>query len=111
MLQKEADEKLELELRQQMLEAQGKTSKEIMMDSLDEFGKLDEFSEMSNIVGGMLAKAADNQAETAKGAELRQARIQKEMEAVSAKYGRVMTPSTTKSSFGRKAESLHPEQL
>jgi hypothetical protein len=31
-----------------------------MIESLDEFGKLDEFAEMDNIVGGMLAKATAN---------------------------------------------------
>lgn len=94
-----------------MEEDAGKTSKEIMIDSLDEFGKLDEFAQMNDMVSGMLAKASENKLETEQIAEIRQRRIQKEMDEVSKKYGRVMTPSTAKSGRGRKAESLHPEQL
>ena len=40
-------------------------------EALDEFGKLEEFAEMDNIIGGMLAKAADNKAENEKIAGLR----------------------------------------
>lgn len=71
----EADQKLEQELRLERLEEEGKDSKQIMIESLDEFGKMNEFTEMNDIVGGMLAKAAENQYETKKTAELRQARI------------------------------------
>jgi len=35
-----------------------------MLESLDEFAKLDEFTEMDNIIGGMLAKASENKLET-----------------------------------------------
>lgn len=63
-----------------------------MMESLEEFGKLSEFEEMDNIVSGMMAKAAENQQETSQIKQLRQRRIQKELEEVSKKYGRVMTP-------------------
>ena len=31
-----------------------------MLESLAEFGRLDEFTEMDQIVGGMLAKASEN---------------------------------------------------
>jgi hypothetical protein len=31
-----------------------------MLESLDEFGQLDEFSEMDDIIGGMMAKASEN---------------------------------------------------
>lgn len=42
-----------------------------MLESLDEFGKLDEFDEMSNIIGGMMAKQSENMKETETDAELR----------------------------------------
>lgn len=48
-----------------------------MMDSLDEFGKLDEFAQMNDMVSDMLAKASENKLETEQIAEIRQRRIQK----------------------------------
>ena len=49
-----------------MLLEQGKSSKEVMLQSLDEFGRLDEFAEMDNIIGGMLARSEENKQETHK---------------------------------------------
>ena len=42
-----------------------------MLESLDEFGKLDEFDEMSSIIGGMMAKQSENMKETETDAEVR----------------------------------------
>jgi hypothetical protein len=47
----------------------------MMLESLDEFGKLDEFSEMDNIIGGMLARATENKQETVQDAAVRQGKI------------------------------------
>lgn len=58
---------------------QGKTHKEMMLESLDEFGNLNEFSEMDNIIGGMMARQTDNKQETDGDHERRQGKIQKEM--------------------------------
>ena len=66
---------------------------------------------MDDIVSGMLTKASENKEETRKLAEIRQAKIQKEMDEVSKKYGRVPTPSTFKSREGRKAAQLEAETL
>jgi len=46
-----------------------------MIESLDEFGQLDEFSEMDNIIGGMMARATENKEETGNDAALRQVKI------------------------------------
>jgi hypothetical protein len=35
----------------------GKTSKEMMLESLTQFGKCDEFAEMDNIIVGMMARS------------------------------------------------------
>jgi len=40
-------------------------------EALDEFGKLEEFKEMDDIIGGMLAKAQENRAENQKFTEMR----------------------------------------
>ena len=77
-----------------------------MLESLDEFGKLDEFDEMSNIIGGMMAKQSENMKETETDAELRQRKIQKELDEVSKKYGRVMTPASSKLSTRSKTYNL-----
>ena len=42
-----------------------------MIESLDEFGQMNEFSEMDDILSGMMAKASDNQAETTHIREIR----------------------------------------
>ena len=90
-------------MRLQINEASGKSSTQIRDEALDEFGKLEEFKAMDDIIGGMLVKAAENKAETQKFTEIRQSRIKKELDEVSQRYGRVPTPSTLKSATGRKA--------
>ena len=77
-----------------------------MLESLDEFGKLDEFDEMSNIIGGMMAKQSENMKETETEAEVRKKKIQKELDEVSKKYGRVMTPASSKLSTRSKTNNL-----
>lgn len=77
-----------------------------MLESLDEFGKLDEFSEMDNIIGGMLARATENKQETVQVAAVRQGMIQKELDEVSKKYGRVMTPASSKLSTRSKTYNI-----
>ena len=77
-----------------------------MLESLDEFGKLDEFSEMDNIIGGMMARASENKQETSSEAVLRQQKIQKELDEVSKKYGRVMTPASSKNSQRSKTYNI-----
>ena len=77
-----------------------------MLESLDEFGKLDEFDEMSNIIGGMMAKQSENMKETETDAEVRKKKIQKELDEVSKKYGRVMTPASSKLSTRSKTYNL-----
>lgn len=93
VLQEDSDLKLEIELQQSLKLDEGITSKELMIQSLDEFGKLDEFKEMDDIIGGMMANATENQQVNQHMSEVRQQRIQKELDEVSRKYGRIMTPS------------------
>jgi len=57
VLQEEADEKAEQEVRQLINEKQGKTSKEAMDEKLDEFAKCKEFDELNDMVGDIMAKA------------------------------------------------------
>ena len=77
-----------------------------MLESLDEFGQLDEFNEMDNIIGGMMARATENKEETTSDAALRQKKIQKELDEVSKKYGRVMTPASSKTSQRSKTYNI-----
>jgi len=51
---------------------------------------------MDNIIGGMMARASENFEESSSDAALRQQRIQKELDEVSKKYGRVVTPASSK---------------
>ena len=93
---------------QQSLQADlGKSSKEVMIESLEEFGKLSEFTEMDDILSNMMAKAHESQVESTQIHEISQKRIQKELDEVSRKYGRVMTPAITQ---GRKAGKLETVQ-
>ena len=71
VLLREASEKLDSEMRLQINEASGKSSTQIRDEALDEFGKLEEFKAMDDIIGGMLVKAAENKAETQKFTEIR----------------------------------------
>jgi len=103
-------------MRQEINQKLGKTSKQAMHEKLDEFAKCKEFDELSDIMGEMMAKASDNKKESEEQAARNKQRIQRELEEVSKKYGRVATPSTVKSGYStggnpRKAESLVPEQL
>lgn len=86
--QEEAALRLDIEMEQAKLQDMGKTSKEMMLESLDQFGKCDEFAEMDDIVVGMMARSEENKQETRRDQQARQSKIHKQMEQVAKRYGR-----------------------
>ena len=73
----DANERLELELKEEMREAKGQAPRDALAETLDEFAKCDEFSFMDDMVSGMLTRQADSAALNNDMKNVRQKRITK----------------------------------